>query len=347
MARSRNVGATETRSTADRARPEELTPEVLLEWYSKLVLLRSLDERAWLMNRQGKAAIVASCQGHEAAQMATVWSAVRHASSVALFPFYRGLGSALAAGITPEEAMLSWLAKAGDPISGARQFPLHGARITPKLKVINISNVVGTHMPQAVGYALGCRLSGEPTITITTFGDGATSQGDCHEAMNFAGIHRLPVIFVCENNGYAISVPQRKQMAIVDVADRAPGYGMPGVVVDGTDVLAVYETVKEAVQRASQGGGPTFIEAKVVRLLPHTSDDDDRRYRPQEEMEAAIRRDPIRRFREYLLGQGILREELDERYHQEALVQVNTATEAAEAAPYPDVGDFYEHLYAS
>ena len=185
-------------------------------------------------------------------------------------------------------------------------------------------------------------MSGDPTVAITTFGDGATSQGEWHEAMNYAGIHKLPVVFICENNGFAISVPQKKQMAIANVADRAAGYGMPGVVVDGTDVMAVYEVVGEAVRRAVEGGGPTFVEAKVVRLLPHTSDDDDRRYRTAEELEDMKKRDPVKKFKEYLMEQG-----MDEQAYKEAKEHVNRATEEAEAAPFPDTGDFYEHVYAS
>ncbi len=346
MARSRNPAAIETRGAEAKGRLGELTPEVLLEWYSKMVLLRTLDERVWLLNRQGKVPIVASCQGHEATQMGTVWAAVRNAPSVAIFPYYRSLGTAIAAGITPKEAMLSFLAKAGDPTSGARQFPLHGARLSPTLKVINLSNVVATQIPHAVGYALGCRMSGETTVSITSFGDGATSQGECHEAMNFAGVFRLPVIFVCENNGYAISVPQRRQMAIANVADRAAGYGMPGVTVDGTDLLAVYQVVTEAVSRALEGKGPTFIEAKVERYMPHTSDDDDRRYRIPGELEEAKKRDPIKRLKDYLTGQRVLTEEMDERLRREAVEHVNKATADADAAPYPDISGFYEHVYA-
>ena len=181
MVRSKNTPATKTRTAEDHHNLDDLSPEVLLHWYSSMVLLRTLDERAWLMNRLGKAPIVASCQGHEAAQMGTVWAAVRNAPSVAIFPYYRSLGTAIATGLTAKEAMLSFLAKAGDVTSGARQFPLHGAHVTPKLKVIAQSNVVATQIPHAVGYALGCKMSGDPTISITTFGDGATSEGDWHE----------------------------------------------------------------------------------------------------------------------------------------------------------------------
>ncbi|MBI2171850.1 MAG: thiamine pyrophosphate-dependent dehydrogenase E1 component subunit alpha [Chloroflexi bacterium] len=320
----------------------DLSPEDMLEMYSTMVLVRALDERIWLMNRQGKAAIVASCQGHEAAQLGAVW-AMRQAPSAAYFPYYRDMALAIGLGVTPKETMLGFLAKEGERHSGARQFGLQGIR--PDLKLFNNSNVVSTQIPHAVGYALGCKLSREPAAVITCFGDGGASQGDCHEGMNFAAVHKLPVIFFCENNRYAISVPLHKQMAVEHVADRAPGYGMAGVIVDGTDILATYQATQKAVQRALRGEGPTLLEAKVERYLPHTSDDDDTRYRPREEVQEARKHDPLRLFRELLLGKGILTEALDQRFQQQAKAEVNEATEFAEQAPYPEPDDFYEHVY--
>ncbi|MCL0044221.1 thiamine pyrophosphate-dependent dehydrogenase E1 component subunit alpha [Dehalococcoidia bacterium] len=311
--------------------------------YSVMVMVRTLDERLWLMNRQGKAAIVASSQGHEAAQLGAVW-AMRNATSAAYFPYYRDLGMVISLGVTPKEVLLGFLAKDGETFSGARQFPLHGAR--PDLKLYNLSNVVSTQIPHAVGYALGCKMSGDPTITITTFGDGGASEGDFHEALNFASVHKLPIIFFCENNKYAISVPMSKQMAIVDIADRAPGYGMVGVVVDGSDIMATYLVTSEAVRRAARGEGPTLIEAKVERYLPHTSDDDDTRYRTKEEIEDAKIRDPLKLFQKYLINEGILTKELDQRFQINASREINKATDEAEAAPFPDPDDFYEHVYA-
>ena len=162
--------------------------------------------------------------------------------------------------------MLGFTAKEGEPLAVARQFPTHGA--SPRHRMVNLSNVVGTQIPQAVGSALASKMRGEDTVTIVYFGDGASSVGDCHEAMNFAAVHKLPVIFFCENNGYAISVPLAQQMAVDSVAGRAEGYGMPGVVVDGTDIMAVYEATSEAAERARSGGGPTIIETMVERYLP-------------------------------------------------------------------------------
>ena len=314
----------------------------LLEMYRQMVLCRALDERVWLLNRQGKAAIVASAQGHEAGQIGSV--AALRVGRDRFYIYYRDLAVLVSVGLTPAQIMSGFLAKEGEPLSGARQFPTHGAHAG--LKVINLSNVVATQIPQAVGDALASKMRGEDVVTIVYFGDGAASAGDCHEGMNFAAIHRLPVIFFCENNGYAISVPLSKQMAVDSVAGRAEGYGMPGVVVDGTDISAVYEATAEAAKRARAGEGPTIIEAMVERYLPHTSDDDDSRYRPRADIEEARKRDPVRMLRERLLVAGILDDETDERFAAEAKRAVNDATEQVETAPYPDASDFYAHVYA-
>jgi len=276
-----SAGDIETLSTASSASARAtLDGQRLLEMYRQMVLCRTLDERVWLMNRQGKAAIVASAQGHEAGQIGSVW-ALRKGQDH-FYIYYRDLAVLISLGMTPREIMLGFLAKAGEPMSGARQFPTHGAY--PKHNIVNLSNVVGTQIPQAVGAALATKMRGEGTVTIVYFGDGASSVGDCHEGMNFAAIHKLPVIFFCENNKYSISVPLSKQMAVDSVARRADGYGMPGLSVDGADIVAVYEATSEASDRARDGQGPTLIEAMVERYLPHTSDDDDRRYRTVEEI---------------------------------------------------------------
>ena len=314
----------------------------LLEMYRQMTLVRILDERIWMLNRQGKAAIVASSQGHEAGQIGSV-SALQKGKDQ-FYIYYRDLAVMLMLGMTPVEIMSGFLAKEGEPLSGARQFPTHGAY--PSIGLFNISNVVGTHIPQAVGAALSNRMRGDDGIVITYFGDGASSVGDCHEAMNFAAIHDLPVIFFCENNKYAISVPVSKQMAVESIASRAEGYGMPGIEVDGCDIVAVYEATSEAARRARSGQGPTLIEAHVERYLPHTSDDDDTRYRPQEELEEARKRDPLKILSEQLRDIGVLTDELEEEFKRDARVIVNEATDIVESAPYPEVNDFYKHVYA-
>ena len=317
--------------------------EQLLEIYRVMVRCRTLDERVWLLNRQGKAAIVASAQGHEAGQLGTVWALRRRHDR--FYIYYRDLAVLVGLGMTPAEIMRGFMARDGEPLSGARQFPTHGAHA--ELKLVNLSNVVGTQIPQAVGAALASKLRGDDAVTIVYFGDGASSVGDCHEAMNFAAIHRLPVIFFCENNGYAISVPLSAQMAVASVASRAQGYGMPGVVVDGTDAAAVYEAAFAAAARARSGGGPTLIEAMVERYLPHTSDDDDTRYREREDVEKARLRDPLERLRGQLKTAGVLSDEMDEEIRAAARREIDEATEEVEATPYPPTSSFYRDVYAS
>lgn len=314
----------------------------LLEMYRVMVLSRALDERVWLLNRQGKAAIVASAQGHEAAQIGSVSALCRGKDQFYLY--YRDLAALLALGVTPQEVMLGYMAKAGEPMSGARQFPTHGAY--PKYRIYNLSNVVGTNITQAVGAGLASKMRKEDSVTIVYFGDGASSVGDCHEAMNFAAIHKLPVIFFCENNRYAISVHISKQMAVEDVASRAEGYGMPGLVIDGCDIRSVYDATTEAANRARKGEGPTLIEAYVERLLPHTSDDDDRRYRSISDIENAKTRDPLGLFHDELTELDILSKEINERFLEDAKLTVNSATDFAENSDYPGIEDFYDHVYA-
>ena len=337
-----DISTTGTRGSGGRSESDSaLSEDDLLEMYRQMVLCRTLDERIWMLNRQGKAAIVASAQGHEAGQIGSVWALEK--GKDLFYIYYRDLAAMLTLGMTPREIMAGFLAKEGEPLSGARQFPTHGAY--PKLGLINLSNVVGTHLPQAVGAALAAKMRDEDGIVIVYFGDGASSVGDTHESMNFAAIHKLPVIFFCENNKYATSTPQRLQMNVDSLASRAEGYGMPGVSVDGCDVVAVYETVIEAARLARSGQGPTLIEANVERYLPHTSDDDDTRYRSREEIEESKKRDPLKLLSAHLTGLGILSDEEDEGFHREALETVNRATDEVEAASYPDTDDFFEHVY--
>ena len=330
------------KTAAERQMPQGLTAQDLVDTYCQMVLVRTMDERIWMMNRQGKVPIAASGQGHEAAQLGSLLAAQKDGKCF-LFPYYRDLSVKMSAGLTPTQVMLSFMGKSGEPYSGARQFPLQGADL--EHHVIQISNVVAAGLTQAVGYALGCQMLGDDTVVLVYFGDGATSQGETHEAMNFAGVHRLPVVFICENNHYAISVPQRQQMAITDVASRAEGYGFPGFVVDGMDLPQSYEATREAISHA-RAQGPVLLEMKVERLMPHTTDDDDRRYRPAEEVAAAKARDPVLTLGASLLEQGLLTQERLAEIKAEAQRQVDEATELADAAPLPDPSTLLDHLYA-
>jgi len=193
---------------------------------------------------------------------------------------------------------------------------------------------------------MGAWVRGDDVVTMTQFGEGTSNQGEIHEAMNFAGVHKLPVIFVCENNGYAISVPLDRQVAGGSVAARADGYGMPGVVVDGGDVLACYAAAKEAHERARRGEGPSLIEARVVRLTSHSSDDDQRRYRDPTEVEHLKELDPIPMFAAELREAGTLTDEVDEAIRAEVKAEINEATKRAEARPEPTTDDAHERVYA-
>lgn len=320
-----------------------LTDADLLEMYRQMVVSRFLSERWIMLNRQGKAAIGIASEGHEAASIGAVW-AMDPVQDI-FYLYYRDLPGQLALGVTVHEALLGFMAKQGEPFSGGRQFPFHGAY--PSKRIYNTSNVVGANVTHAVGAALAASIRNEPTVVLCSFGDGGTSEGEWHESLNFAGIHRLPVIFLCENNKFAISVPQRKQMAVESVAIRAEGYGFPGVSVDGSDVLAMYRATREAHERATSGGGPTLLEARVERLKPHTTDDDDRRYRTPEEIEAAFKRDPLPLFRDELMERGLLTAEMVEQYDDDAKREVNEATDAAEATPFPDPSTLLDHLFAT
>jgi 2-oxoisovalerate dehydrogenase E1 component alpha subunit len=229
--------------------------------------------------------------------------------------------------------------------SGGRQMPGHygGA----PYNIVSLSSPVGTQVLHAVGIAMGAWVRGDDVVTMTQFGEGTSNQGEIHEAMNFAGVHRLPVIFVCENNGYAISVPLEQQVAGGSVAARAAGYGMPGVVVDGGDVLGCYAAARDAHERARRGEGPTLIEARVVRLTSHSSDDDQRRYRDPSEVEQLKQQDPIPMFAAELREAGVLSDEIDERIRSEVKAEVNEASRRAEARPDPVVDDAHERVYAN
>ena len=321
--------------------PAGLTAADLVEVCRQLILVRTMDERIWMMNRQGKVPIAASAQGHEAAQLGSLLAA-RQDGDCFLFPYYRDLALKMTAGLTPRQVMLSFMGKEGDPYSGARQFPLQGADL-PR-RIIQISNVVAASLTQSVGYALGCRMLGDSTVTICYFGDGATSQGETHEAMNFAAIHRLPILFICENNNYAISTPREAQMAVSDVAARAEGYGFPGFVIDGLDLIACYEATRQGIDHARRTG-PALVEMKVERFMPHTTDDDDRRYRDRDALELARQRDPAAAFPAQMIARGILSPQQWEDFRADAQRQVNDATDFADAAAPPDASTIYSHLY--
>jgi 2-oxoisovalerate dehydrogenase E1 component alpha subunit len=319
-----------------------LSDEQVLEMYRTMLLARKIDERMWLLNRAGKIPFVISCQGQEAAQVGAAFALEREKDYV--LPYYRDMGVVLTFGMTAKDLMLSAFAKAEDPNSGGRQMPGHFGQ--KKNRIVTGSSPVTTQVPHAVGIALAGRMDGKDLVTFVTFGEGSSNQGDFHEGANFAGVHKLPVIFMCENNKYAISVPIEKQLACEKVSDRAIGYGMPGYTVDGNDPLEVYKVVKEAADRGRRGEGPTLIETVSYRLTAHSSDDDDRAYRNREEVEEAKKKDPIYTFAMYLKEAGVLTEELEKQMLDDVMKIVNEATDYAEKAPYADPEYALKHVYA-
>ena len=319
-----------------------LTKEQLLDMYYKMVLARTVGQRVRMLNRMGKGPFAVSGEGQEASQVGAAF-ALRPGHDWVL-PYYRDIGVALTIGMTPRDLLLAHLAKAEAIESGGRNMPCHFSN--PQLRIVSGSAPVATQAPHAVGVALAAKLRGTDEVAMTHFGDGGTSTGDVHEAMNFAGVHKVPVIFVCENNGFAISVRWQNQAAVENVSIRAQGYGFPGVTVDGNDVLAVYAAAREAVDRARRGEGPTFIECKTYRLVPHSSDDDDRRYRSRDEVEAWSKKDPIVRYQAYLEEHGVLDAKSRDALSKRAAEEVDAATDYAEKAAPPAPESALRHVFA-
>lgn len=319
-----------------------LTNDDVLKMYETMLLARRIDERMWLLNRAGKIPFVISCQGQEAAQVGAAYALDTEKDYIA--PYYRDMGVVLHFGMTARDLMLSAFAKAEDPNSGGRQMPGHFGQ--KKNRILTGSSPVTTQVPHAVGVALAAKIEKKDFVSFVTLGEGSSNQGDFHEGLNFAGVHKLPCITMVENNKYAISVPFDRQVASKNIADRAIAYGMPGVEVDGKDPIEVYRVMKEAVERARNGEGPSLIEAVTFRLTAHSSDDDDRQYKSAEEIEEGKKLDPILSFAAYLKENGILTDESEKELNDRIMKEVNEATDYAENAAYAAPEDALKHVYA-
>src|SRR3954454_17234975 len=314
----------------------------LVEMYRYIALARAVDERMWILNRAGRIPFVISGQGHEGAQVAIAWPLKRGHDWIA--PVYRSIATCLTFGMSARDIMTAQYATANDPSSGGRQMPGHYG--SHEHNLVSVSSPVATQLLHAVGIALAAKIRKTGQVAMTSMGEGSSNQGDVHEGLNFAAIHKLPFVFVVENNGYAISVPAAKELSVEDVATRASGYGIPGVVVDGTDVLACYAAAREAVDRARRGEGPSLIEAKVKRLTAHSSDDQQTKYRSEEELASEKGRDPLPRFREQLVSAGVLTTEIEEALTSEIRGIVDDATTYAEAQPDPSPATAMRWVYA-
>ncbi|WP_219836460.1 thiamine pyrophosphate-dependent dehydrogenase E1 component subunit alpha [Paenibacillus sp. R14(2021)] len=318
-----------------------LTDEQVIEMYSLMVTARRYDERCLLLQRAGKIKFHVSGIGQEAAQVGAAFALDRNQDYY--LPYYRDYAFVLSVGMTLRELMLSLFSKIADPNSGGRQMPGHFG--SKRLRIVTGSSPVTTQVPHAVGFALAAKMKKKDFVSFVTFGDGSSNQGDFHEGANFAGVHKLPVIFMCENNQYAISVPLHKQVG-GRIADRALGYGFPGVAVDGNDPLEVYRVTKEARERAAKGEGPTLIEALMYRLSPHSTSDEDLAYRTKEEVDANRDKDGIPKFKQYLIENGVWDEERDAALMQQIKLALDDATNYGDKAPFPEPEDILYHVYA-
>jgi pyruvate dehydrogenase E1 component alpha subunit len=308
-----------------------LSPDDLLGLYRDLVLLRTYDERSVVYHRQGRIGTYAIFWNHEAMQ---VGSAFALEERDWIFPSYRESAIGLLRGI-PASTILSWWR--GHPA---------GWWSPPEWNVASICVPIGTHVPHAVGFAWGSRLKGEDRVSIAYFGDGATSEGAVHEGATFAGVTKAPAILFCNNNQWAISTPLAKQTAAPTLADKAIGYGMPGVRVDGGDVLAVYEATRDAALRARAGDGPTFIEAVTYRAAPHATADDPSLYVDPERVEEERENECVGRYERYLMRLGVLTEQQAAETKQDALAVMRAGIAEAEAEPAAGVELVFEHAYA-
>lgn len=306
-----------------------------------MVMQRTLDNRGFQLNRQGKIPFATGSEGHEGIHAGAALAFER--GQDVLVPYYRDMGLCIAVGMDPLQVLLSMFAR-GNDVSAGRQFPNHYSNHA--LGLLSISSIIAAHCPHAVGAAYAMKLRRESgRAVLCTFGDGATSEGEWHESMNFAAVHRLPIVFLCENNEWAISTPRANQMAVERIALKAEGYGMPGITVDGADPLATYAVMKEALDRARSGDGPTLVEATCYRFLSHTTDDDDRTYRTRDQIEEHRHLDPLPRFERLLLDARVITSDDVAQLKRDVLAEVNRVTDEAEALPYPEPGDMYRNVY--
>jgi 2-oxoisovalerate dehydrogenase E1 component alpha subunit len=323
-------------------RPDQLASDLLLTLYRNMLLQRAVDTRGFQLNRQGKIAIAMGSEGHEAVQAGTGLAFERGRDL--LFPYYRNTGLTLACGFALEDVFRSQFARATDRTGGRSIINHFSAKAQG---IASISSIIAAHLPHAVGAAWALRARQEHDRAVfAQFGEGATSAGEWHESMNFAAVHKLPVIFVCENNQWAISTPISKQMVVPDVYKKAAGYGMRGVVCDGFDPVAVYHTVRDARRHVVSGAGPCLVEAKCYRFLSHTTDDDDATYRSKDEVARQRMNDPLPTFERRLIEAGILDDASAKALRTAVTQLVNAATDAIEREPAPQARDLYGQVYA-
>jgi len=302
-----------------------------LTLYQKMVFVRLADQRGLLLQRQGRFGTYAPIWGQEACQIGSAYVLQK---GDWVFPAFREIAATLMMGVPLKDFMLYWM---GNEM---------GSRAPKGINMMPVSVPVGSHIPHAVGAAWAAKLRGDKIVTVAYFGDGATSKGDFHEAMNFAGVFKTPTLFFCQNNQFAISVPRSRQTASATIAQKAIAYGFGGIQVDGNDLFAVITATREAVDKARSGGGPTLIEGVTFRFGPHTTADDPTKYRTDQEIERWKPLDPMIRLRFYLKAKGLWTEEVETQMTEDAQKGIDQAVKDAEAVSAPEIEEIFEYVFS-
>lgn len=317
----------------------KLSSSDLLLLYRTMLLNRLIDEKMTKLQRQGRIGFFVGSTGEEAA---IIGSAFALKESDWIVPCYREIGAALLRGYPLYDFMCQLFGNERDVLKG-RQMPCHWG--SAELRIASISSTVGSQIPHATGIAQAIRISGNDEAVLVYFGDGATSEGDFHVALNFAGVYKAPVVFLCRNNQWAISVPFKKQTASKNIAIKAQAYGIKGIQVDGNDVLAVYVATRDALEQARRGGGPTLIEALTYRQGAHTTSDDPRVYRDDSEVEEWKGKDPLERFKRFLLNQGHLKDDENDELEKEIEGEIQATLKQAEEVGPPALESIVEDVF--
>jgi pyruvate dehydrogenase E1 component alpha subunit len=325
---------------AKRDKDLDLSDQDLVRMYEMMVRVRVMDTRLTNLQRQGRIGFYLAGTGQEATQIGMAYALE---PDDWMFPHYRDPGSALVRGISVQEMVHQCFGNAEDNVKG-RQMPVHYS--FKDRNYVSVSSPLSTQVIQAAGTAHAIKIKGEKKVVLTSFGDGSTSEGDFHVALNFAGVYKTPVVFVCENNHWAISVPLKLQTASETFAQKADAYGFEGVRVDGNDVLAVYKAVKKAVDKARAGGGPTLVECVTYRMASHSTSDEATRYQPKDEIAAWKKKDPITRFGNYLKSLKLIDEAKVEEFNRVADEDVRAAIQQAEGLGPQPPQSVFEDVFA-
>ncbi|MBM3232320.1 pyruvate dehydrogenase (acetyl-transferring) E1 component subunit alpha [Candidatus Pacearchaeota archaeon] len=315
----------------EKSKPK-ISDDVLKEMYRFLILTKTFDDKALKLQRQGRMGTYAPMRGQEACQIGSAFALQKNDW---VFPAFRENGVYMIKGVSPEMLYRYWM---GDE---------RGMQIPKGINILPVSITVGAHLPHATGAGMAFNYLNEKNVAVCYFGDGATSEGDFHAALNFAGVFKAPCVFICQNNQWAISVPVKEQTASQTIAQKAIAYGIHGIQVDGNDVFAVYKATSEALERARSGKGATLIECFTYRLADHTTSDDAKKYRDENEIAEWVKKDPITRFEKYLVDKRVINPVIIGKVKSEAEQQIEKAVKLAESAKPQPPTDMFDYLYES